>query len=41
MRSIKFYEWKVQKVGEKSVFHFMMLSQQSPEGIERREEPIW
>jgi hypothetical protein len=40
MRSIKFYEWKVQKGGEKSVFHFMMLSQQLPERIERKDEAI-
>jgi hypothetical protein len=37
---MKIHEWKVQKGGERSVAHFMMLSQQSSEGNERKEEAI-
>jgi hypothetical protein len=40
MSSVKIHEWKVQKGGERSVVHFTMLSQQSPEGTDRKEEAI-
>lgn len=36
MNSMKIHEWKVQKGGEKSVVHFTMLFQLSPEGTQRK-----